>query len=318
MLRPLRRSDVDRYADLVDRHFPEEARLLLADRSGFRAVVARAFRWDAVLLLGLLRLARRPLLDLHALEADGRLAGSTFVFYMPPSAYVTNVVVDTPYRGRGYAKLLMARAEAAAHRRGCLHTVLDVIDTNAPAIALYEALGYRPVRDVDWMYRDVGPDQPPLPAEPSGDRARAIRPFARADAARLLPLARAAQNAEERRIRPFRPGAFRVPPPIVAVLGGATEAFVHDAGSGADGFLRASTSAAMASGHLSVPLFGPALSDAEALDLLDRGMSWFSEHPVRRIICEVPRDDAGRVRLLAARGFQRGLGVHTLAKPLTG
>ena len=316
MLRDLRASDLDALTELNRRHFPDEARLLLMDSAGFRAVLGRAFRWDARIVLGMLRLFRRPLLDLLGVEVDGRLAGATFVFYSGPFASVASVVVDTPYRGRGLAQQLMAEAEARALRRGCRYLVLEVLEQNAPAIALYDRIGFSPMRRSAWYYREVGPEAPPLPEAraPGG----AIRPFRRGDGIALLPLAIAAQSEEERRIRPARAGTFRVAPPVVAVLGGATDAWVRTEAGACVGFVRSSTSRAVASGHLNAPLIAPTVEEPGAMELLDAGLAWFREHPVPRIVCEAPDDDPVLRGRLAARGFERGLGIRTLAKAIAG
>jgi ribosomal protein S18 acetylase RimI-like enzyme len=59
--------------------------------------------------------------------------------------YVQMVAVDPRWRGRGYGKMLMAAAEEAARDTGCRRVVLDVEETNVPAIGLYQRLGYHTV-----------------------------------------------------------------------------------------------------------------------------------------------------------------------------
>lgn len=316
MLRAFRARDIPAYGELYRRYFREESEFTLTRAEGMERVIARAYRWDARFLLGLLRLVGYPIGRFLAVEVDGRLAGVTFVFFDPPSAHIVSVVVDAPFRRRGFAKLLVGAAEAAGRRRGCRYALLEVLEDNAPAIALYRSTGYLPVRGVGWFAREVGPSETPLPEPPTGERARPIRRMERRDAAPLARVALDQQPALERGIRTIRPGNFRVAPPIIQILGGESEAFVREGPEGLDGFVRASTSGAMDSGHLTAPVFAPGVADPEALDLIDQGLAWFREHPVRRIICEAPDDATRLIARLAARGFRRGLGVHVLAKPL--
>lgn len=314
MLRALRAADLPAYRKLYRDHFPEEARVLLADEVAFERVLRRAFAWDARLVLGLLRLIGRPLGYFYALELDGRLAGSAFVFFSESAGHVVSVVVDTPYQRQGHARELMAAVEGATRRRGVPFSVLEVISTNTPARRLYDSLGYRPLRRVAWYYRDLGAADPPLPAPPSGPAAAALRPFRPADGEALARLARSLQPPEDRAVRPIGPRSFRAPPILMAALGSDTEAFVVDHGGVAQGFVRLSSSGAFPSGHLVAPFVAPSLPEAEAEALLDRGLAWFREHPVRRIVCEVPLDDAAGVRRLEARGFQVGLTVEAMAR----
>lgn len=317
MLRAFGPGDIPAYSELYRKYFPEEAAILLADPAAIEGAVRRAYRLSVRFVLALLRLAGRPILDLYAVEADGRLAGVTFVFYDRPVGHISSVVVDAPYRGRGFARRMVAAAEASARRRGCRHTFLEVLEENVPAIRLYESMGYRRVRRIAWFARETGGSAPALPEPPTARPGSGLRPFRRSDAEALVPLAEARRLAAERSIRPVHPGQFRVPPSVVQTLGGATEAWVHvGPGGRPDGFVRASTSGAMGSGHLTAPLWSPDLGESEASALFDEGLAWFRGTPIRRVVCEAPEDDVLLVRRLADRGFRRGLGLHTMAKPL--
>ncbi len=59
-----------------------------------------------------------------------------------PRAYVYNVEVDEPFRGRGHGRGLMLAAEHVARAHGCRHIGLNVFGFNHVARALYESLGY--------------------------------------------------------------------------------------------------------------------------------------------------------------------------------
>ena len=56
-----------------------------------------------------------------------------------------NIAVHPDFRRRGIAEALVAELEAALRRRGSRALTLEVRDSNAPAIALYEKLGFAQV-----------------------------------------------------------------------------------------------------------------------------------------------------------------------------
>jgi predicted GNAT family acetyltransferase len=65
------------------------------------------------------------------------------------------VCTDDAHRGRGLAKVLVARLVDDILGRGetaCLHAV----STNTPAIRLYEALGFTTRREMDFALLGVG------------------------------------------------------------------------------------------------------------------------------------------------------------------
>ena len=57
--------------------------------------------------------------------------------------HVSRLAVRPEHRRRGLAKALMAASGAWAAERGATGCVLQVAVDNAPALALYEALGFR-------------------------------------------------------------------------------------------------------------------------------------------------------------------------------
>jgi putative acetyltransferase len=60
-------------------------------------------------------------------------------------AYVEELIVTGSHRRRGVARTLMDAAEAWAREAGARIVTLDTHVTNAPARALYDAIGYREV-----------------------------------------------------------------------------------------------------------------------------------------------------------------------------
>ena len=57
-------------------------------------------------------------------------------------AWVFEVEVEAPFRGRGYGRAAMRRAEDEARARGMTSLGLNVHGHNVVARSLYESLGY--------------------------------------------------------------------------------------------------------------------------------------------------------------------------------
>ncbi|WP_436739573.1 GNAT family N-acetyltransferase [Streptomyces sp. BBFR102] len=93
------------------------------------------------------------------------------------AAVVSRLFVSPAARGHGVGALLMERVADEARRRG-LHPVLDVLTSDASAIALYESLGWTRLATVDQRW---GPDQTvtvhcyAAPAAPGPARADVTR-----------------------------------------------------------------------------------------------------------------------------------------------
>lgn len=94
------------------------------------------------------------------LEVDGRVEGTLTLYILPnlshggrPAAIVENVVVDAAARGRGYGRLLMARAEALAWERGCYKVALTSNRRRTGAHRFYEQIGYMPSHQGFTKYR---------------------------------------------------------------------------------------------------------------------------------------------------------------------
>ena len=81
---------------------------------------------------------------LVALEGDkvvGYVGSQTVI----DESDMMNIAVHPDFRRRGIAEALVAELEAALRQRGSRALTLEVRDSNAPAIALYEKLGFAQV-----------------------------------------------------------------------------------------------------------------------------------------------------------------------------
>ena len=76
-------------------------------------------------------------------ERDGEILGYVGSQTVPPEADVMNLAVAEPARGQGLGRALMAALMAALADEGIFELGLEVRASNAPALALYGALGFQ-------------------------------------------------------------------------------------------------------------------------------------------------------------------------------
>ena len=95
---------------------------------------------------------------LYVAELDGVVRGASLLFFRAGStgARLYSLVVDTAARGRGLGATLLADAQGAARRRGCVRMQLEVRADNHAAIALYRHAGFGLARTLPGYYDDGG------------------------------------------------------------------------------------------------------------------------------------------------------------------
>jgi ribosomal protein S18 acetylase RimI-like enzyme len=308
MLRPFRARDGPILQEMLLRNFPEEQRILEKDAAGIGRVVRRVYRWDARLALGLLSLLGRPVFRLFVIEADRRAVATALLSFGTVSGYVSVVMVDPGYRGRGFARRLLAESVRATRRARRTHVVLDVLEQNAPARRLYESIGFRPIRTQSMFVRQTFPTNGGAPAL----RPAELRKLRRSDGAQLFALAQSTLPGAVAEVMPAHPRQFYFPMLVEGFFAQETEAWVVGGRGHPQGFLRVTHDPTSRAGHLSAPLFGPELSD----ELIDRSLaaavSWFEARGVPRVVSQVP-DHAPRAgEALTRAGFQPELRLLTL------
>lgn len=91
---------------------------------------------------------------------EGRLAGYIAVAIQAAAGEmeVYNIAVAENFRRNGIGKKILGLALAAAVKNGVTMAFLDVRTTNAPAIALYESLGFIKAGVRKGYYPDTGED----------------------------------------------------------------------------------------------------------------------------------------------------------------
>ena len=72
-----------------------------------------------------------------------RVIGYAGIWLIQDEGHLTNVGILPDYRRRGLAERLVTALLRAAEERGAVRETLEVRVSNAPAIALYEKLGFR-------------------------------------------------------------------------------------------------------------------------------------------------------------------------------
>ncbi|MGW0533815.1 GNAT family N-acetyltransferase [Streptomyces sp. NPDC003032] len=82
---------------------------------------------------------------LSVLTHDDAKVGVLWLALGDDDAFVFDVAVDQFYRGRGHGRSLMLLAEAQTRAAGRGRIGLNVFAGNAPALCLYDSLGYEPV-----------------------------------------------------------------------------------------------------------------------------------------------------------------------------
>lgn len=76
------------------------------------------------------------------------------LFVLPPDADVQTVAVAPEAQGSGLATRLLSQLLAQADAEGVTHTMLEVRDGNAPALAVYARLGFEQISRRPRYYPD--------------------------------------------------------------------------------------------------------------------------------------------------------------------
>ena len=97
---------------------------------------------------------KAPARGLVSFGEDRQPAASALIVVVSGLSFTLNVVTAEAQRRQGHSRRLLLAAMAWARQAGARRAVIQVLATNAPAIALYESLGYSHV--YDYHYRRLG------------------------------------------------------------------------------------------------------------------------------------------------------------------
>ena len=129
VFRRARREDVDRIVEIEKDGFKHPWSRDLVERELDHS-------WSEVLLAA----------EVDAPDAPGeRVLGYIVFWLVHDEVHVLNVATALEARRRGVGRALMEAAEESGRARGARLSTLEVRRSNAPAIALYRAIGYRQV-----------------------------------------------------------------------------------------------------------------------------------------------------------------------------
>ncbi len=306
MLRDLGPRDAHRLFELTRVSFPEESALLGFRPEAMEKVLHRIFRPHIRLVLALARLAGRPVFRYFIIEEQGRLVAGTLLTFSARAGYVSNVSVDPGWRRRGFARRLLLRAQEETGRRHRRYVVLDVLSTNAPAIALYRSLGYRDLRTMHLWSRDL--------AAENGAAPPASRPYRPSDLPALLAAARAEVPAEVEEVLPTGEGEFGATSFVDALLAARSYVRTVEIDGRPAAYLHLSASETQTSGSLRL-VVAPSVPPGRLKPAIEEGLAWARGAGARRIVAHLPDYKLAAAAALRDAGFVPVYELETLVRP---
>ncbi|MCB9531081.1 MAG: ribosomal protein S18-alanine N-acetyltransferase [Myxococcales bacterium] len=99
---------------------------------------------------------RRDVAEVTVATVDAAVVGFAVTWVVADEAHVLNVAVAPSARRRGVARSLVVRAIERANAAGAAYVMLEVRESNAAAISLYGALGFKEVGRRPRYYADNG------------------------------------------------------------------------------------------------------------------------------------------------------------------
>ena len=100
----------------------------------------RAYPWPWT--LGMFRDSLSSGYLCHVLVDAGQLLGYTIIYVAVGECHILNICVEPEKHGLGLGRMLLRHALECAIDHGAEQTFLEVRPTNAPAIRLYESMGF--------------------------------------------------------------------------------------------------------------------------------------------------------------------------------
>ena len=130
--------------------------LSLADIDGLVEIENEMFSCDRISPRQFRYLIGRPSSIAVKIELAGQMLGYMILLKRRTSQKLRlySIAVRTGARHQGLARRLLARAEQLARQQPCSAIVLEVCETNIPALRLYRAIGYHPCGRKAGYYED--------------------------------------------------------------------------------------------------------------------------------------------------------------------
>ena len=128
-------ADIAALVRVINRAYEVEAHIFHGDRTDEAEVRDRIAKPNACVLV----------IDAPTgAPGNGTLAGAVFVEVRGDRSYFGMLSVDPDWQGRGFARELIAAAEARATAAGCAFMDIDVVDLRTELPAFYTGFGYAP------------------------------------------------------------------------------------------------------------------------------------------------------------------------------
>lgn len=129
------------------------------DLATLQAIETACFTQDRLSPRAMARHLRSGNADVLLATLGAAPAGYALLLYRSTTslARLYSIATLPSARGKGVGRRLMGALERAARKRGCDRLRLEVREKNRPAIALYEALGYRRIGHYENYYEDGAP-----------------------------------------------------------------------------------------------------------------------------------------------------------------
>ena len=315
MIREFRRAESARLFALLRENFPAEEALYGTRPESWDRIVRKIYRADARILLGLLRLVGRPVYRFFVVEADGKMVATSLVSFAARAGYISMVMVDAPYRGRGYARQLLARCAAATHSVRRPYIALDVLSDNTPALALYRSEGFLPLREMGFYSLPL--DSAPAAARTTSAPSSVLRPYRPADHARLWNGAAAAIPSRVAEVLPLPRRALSGAFNLGRILSSRSETWVLEERGAPVGWLSATVSDVMDASGLAAPIVLAEASPEGVRALVGTAIEWARAQGAPRMVSEVAADNLRAIAALEGAGFAVAHRVQTLYRPVS-
>jgi GNAT superfamily N-acetyltransferase len=305
VLRDLGPRDGPRLFELTRVSFPEESAILGFRSEAMEKVLRRIFRPDLRLLLGIARLIGRPIFRYFVIEEEGRIVAGTLLTFTARTGYVSNVTVDPSYRRRGFARRLLQRAHEETARRHRSYLTLDVLTTNAPAIALYRSLGYERLRTMRMYRRSLTPLAAPATPAPRSYRPADRPALLEADAAQIPP--------EVAEVLPPGPGEFGGSSFVDSLLSAHSHPTVVELGGRPSAYLHTSASATQTSANLRL-VVAPSVTPDELLPGIAEAIAWAKAEGAEQMVVYLPDYKSAAVAAIRSAGFEPIFELTTMVR----
>lgn len=89
-----------------------------------------------------------------ALEKDYKLIGYAFLHIHEPYSHLVNIAIDKDSRGIGFGEFFLKEIIKKARKFGSDSIILEVRESNTPAINLYLKLGFKILKEQKKYYHD--------------------------------------------------------------------------------------------------------------------------------------------------------------------